>query len=190
MPKTETRTAQKKEPSKAAPRRRKATRVKAVRDAAVSYFQAVADRDADAMARHWHADGVDDIVPLGVFRGPAAVRSLFSETFAAMPDMQTTVIGVTADDEVAAVRWRSEGTFTGAPFQGIEPTGRRVELRGIDCLEIGDDGLIRRNTAVYDGAAFARAIGMLPSEDSGADRAMRGAFNALTRVRRAARSRT
>ena len=189
MPKTETETAPKTQTSKAAPRRRKTTRVKAVRDAAVSYFQAVADRDPDAMARHWHPDGVDDIVPLGMFRGPGAVRALFRETFAAMPDMQTTVIAVTADDAVAAVQWRSEGTFTGAPFRGIEPTGRRVELRGTDCLEIGEDGLIQRNTAIYDGAAFARAIGMLPVEDSGADRAMRGAFNAFTRVRKAARSR-
>ena len=83
------------------------------------------------------------------------------------------------------MQWRATGTFTGAPFQGIEPTGRRIELRGTDCLEIDDDGKITRNTAAYDGAAFARGIGMLPPENSGAEKAMRGAFNAVTKLRKA-----
>ena len=52
---------------------------------AESYFQAAADRDADAMASHWHAQGVEDLVPLGPLRGPGAVRSFFAELFAALP---------------------------------------------------------------------------------------------------------
>ena len=40
------------------------------------------------------------------------------------------------------------------------------------------------NTAYYDGASFARQVGMLPSEGSGAERAMKGAFNAVTKMRR------
>ena len=74
------------------------------------------------------------------------------------------------------------GHFTGAPFMDIEPTGRRVDIRGVDLLEI-EDGQIVSNAAYYDGAAFARQVGMLPSEGSGADRAMKGAFNAVTRLR-------
>ena len=76
------------------------------------------------------------------------------------------------------------GTFDGAAFQGIEPTGKRVELRGFDLLEIDEDGKITRNTGYYDGADFARQIGMLPPQDSGAERAMRSGFNAVTKIRR------
>lgn len=151
-----------------------------------SYFEAVAARDADAMAAHWSDDGVDDVVPVRPLRGPAEVRDFFRTLFAAVPDAAMTVDRVTADDRVAAVQWRFAGTFDGAPFEGIDPTGRRVELRGCDCVEV-EDGKIVRNTAYYDGMAFARAVGMLPPLDSPAERAMKGAFNGITRIRAALR---
>lgn len=184
-----------KAPAKPAPgakkpaRPRRSPKVKAVHDVAEGYFAAVSARDPDGMASFWHPDGVDDITPVGVVRGPDGVRALFREMFAAMPDFAFTVDRITADDRVAAVQWRAEGTFTGSQFQGIEATGRRVRVRGADCVEV-EDGKIVRNTAYYDGAAFARDIGMLPPEDSGADRALRGAFNAVTRARRLVAERT
>jgi steroid delta-isomerase-like uncharacterized protein len=164
---------------------RRSARVKAVEEAARTYFDAVTARDPEAMAACWHQDGVEDIIPLGVFRGPEGVRALFSELFRAMPDFEYTVTRITADHEVAAAQWRATGTFTGGPFQGFEPTGRRVELRGIDCVDIDEDGKITRNTAAYDGMAFARGIGLLPAENSGTEKAMRSAFNAVTKVRKA-----
>ena len=60
-----------------------------------------------------------------------------------------------AGQSEAAVEWRMTGTFTGAPFQGVEPTGRAIELRGLDLIEI-EDGENVSNTAYYDGMAFAR----------------------------------
>jgi hypothetical protein len=71
----------------------------------------------------------------------------------------------------------------------IEPTGKHVEVRGFDLFEL-EDGQIVSNTAYYDGAAFARQIGMLPADGSGADRAMKSAFNAVTKLRRAVAERT
>ena len=154
-----------------------------VESTARRYFAALADRDPGAAAKVWDPNGVDDVVPLGIYRGPDAIRAFFDEMFAAMPDARFSVERVVADDESAAVQWRAAGTFTGEPFQGIEATGRRVDLRGIDCLEIVD-GKIVHNTGVFDGAAFARQIGLLPPEDSGADRAMRAGFNTVTKLRR------
>jgi hypothetical protein len=46
-----------------------------------------------------------------------------------------------------------------------------------------------RNTAYYDGAAFARAVGLLPPQESGAERAMLGAFNGATKLRAMLRER-
>lgn len=149
-----------------------------------AYFQAVTDRDPQRMASFWSPDGIEDIVPLGIFRGPDEVRRLFEEMFTAIPDSRMTVTRVTAGERVAVVEWRFEGEFTGGPFQGLEPTGGYVQLRGADCIEV-EDGRIVRNTANYDGMAFARSIGMLPPLDSPAERAMKKAFNLLTRVRRA-----
>jgi steroid delta-isomerase-like uncharacterized protein len=158
------------------------TRKAGAEQTARSYFDAVAARDPDGMASHWSDEGVDDVVPFGVLRGPSEVRAFFADLFGALPDLETTVERVVADDRVASVQWRMRGTFSGAPFQGIDPTGRWVELRGVDVVEV-EDGKIVRNTAYYDGMTFAREIGMLPPRDSQAERAMFAAFNAVTRVR-------
>jgi steroid delta-isomerase-like uncharacterized protein len=171
-----------KEPAK--PQRRRITKRKLVEQHARSYFDALARRDPADMAAHWAEDGVEEIVPLGVFRGPREVERLFSELFAAVPDAKSEVRRLVSGEREVAVEWRMTGSFTGAPFQGLEPTGRRLELRGLDLLEI-EDGKILSNTAYYDGAAFARQIGMLPALDSGAERAMKGAVNAVTKARRA-----
>jgi len=176
-------------PAKKPAKPRRSARAKAVEEVGRSYFEAIDSRDADAAAAHFHPDGIDDIVALGVFRGPDEVRDFFREMFLAMPDATMKVERIVADHEVAGVQWRLAGTFDGGPFQGIEPTGKRVELRGFDALEIDEDGKITRNTGYYDGAAFARAVGLLPPQDSGVDKAMLAGFNAVTKLRKAVTSR-
>ena len=114
---------------------------------------------------------------------PEGLRAFFTELFAAVPDQRFEVLDVVAARNQAAVRWRAIGTFCGGPFQGVEPTGSRVELEGLDLLTI-KDGLIVRNDAYYDGTQFARQIGLLPPRESTAERGMTGAFNARTRLTR------
>jgi steroid delta-isomerase-like uncharacterized protein len=165
------------------PKPKRISRRKRVEAHARSYFDALGARDIRAIGDHWREDGVAEIVPLGLFRGRAEVMDFFRETFAAAPDMETTVHRVVAAEQSVAVEWRMEGTFDGEPFQGIDPTGKRLEIRGFDLLEIEDDEIVS-NTAYYDGMAFARQIGMMPEQDSGPERALKGAFNALTKARR------
>jgi steroid delta-isomerase-like uncharacterized protein len=169
--------------TEAKPRRRPPRR-KAVEAHARSYFDAVARRDPDAIAEHWREGGVDDLVPVRPLRGKDEIVAFFRELFGAVPDMEMTVTRVVAGETQAAVEWRLTGNFTGDPFQGIDPTGRHVEIRGIDLLEIEDD-LIVGNTAYYDAMSFARQIGLMPPESSSAESAMKSAFNASTKLRRA-----
>jgi steroid delta-isomerase-like uncharacterized protein len=166
------------------PRRSRITKRKANENHARSYFEALARRDASAMLDHWSEDGVVDLAPLGILRGRGQIGAFFRELFAAFPDLETTVTRVAAGQGEVAVEWRMSATFMGEPFQGVEATGRPIELRGIDLIEI-EDGKNISNTAYYDGMAFARGIGLLPGQDSGAERAMKGAVNALTKARRA-----
>jgi steroid delta-isomerase-like uncharacterized protein len=171
------------------PKRRRISKRKAVEQHVRSYFDAMARRDARAMAEHWRADGVMDIVPVGIQRGRDEIQAFFGAIFAALPDAETTLTRVVAGDSSAAAEWRLTGQFTGAPFQGIEPTGKPVEVRGLDLIEL-ESGEIVSLTAYYDGASFARQVGMLPPEGSGGERAMMGAFNAVTKVRQAIAART
>lgn len=170
--------------SDAKPQGKRITRRQAVEEKVRSYYEAMNDRDVGAMLAHWGDDGVEDVVPIGVIRGREELGAFLSELFAAMPDASTTITRLIAGEQDCAVEWRLEGTFNGAPFMGIEPTGSRVELREVSVLDL-KDGEIVGITAYFDGASYARQIRMLPPDGSGADRAMKSAFNAVTKVRRA-----
>jgi steroid delta-isomerase-like uncharacterized protein len=166
------------------PRRPRITKRKALENHARSYFDAIARRDVEGLVDHWKEDGVIDLVPLGILRGREEISAFFRELFTAFPDAETKVTRVAAGQNEVAVEWRMTAHFTGGPFQGVEPTGRGVELRGVDMIEIADEKNVS-NTAYYDGMAFARGAGLLPPQDSGAERAMKSALNAATRLRRA-----
>ena len=152
-------------------------------------FDAVNRHDVEGILANWHPEGVGDWVALGVFRGHEELREQFGQLFAATPDLAMIVERVVADDRTVAVQWRSSGTFDGEPFMGIQPNGAHVELRGVDIMEI-EDGLIVKNAVYYDGNAFARGVGMLPAQDSGAEKAMIAAFNGVTKIRKAIRERS
>ena len=158
------------------------TRAQVTEEIAVGYVDALSTRDPDAATAQFADEVIDDVTPVGILRGPAEVREFLGELFAAFPEVEFTVEQSTASARVCAVQWRAHGTFRGAPFQGIEPTGRRVEIRGCDCIEV-EDGKIVRLTSYYDGAAFARGLGLLPQTGSGGEKAMLAAFNAVKKVR-------
>src|SRR5580658_4710406 len=146
-------------------------------------FDAVSKKDLDAAFAFVSDQAVDDFVAIGEFRGRPAIRGFFDELLAAFPDFEMTVERVVADRSTAVVQWHAAGRFSGGMFQGIEPTGKHVAIRGVDVMDI-TEGRVVHNTIYYDGAAFARQIGLLPRSDSGADRAMLSVFNTVSRIRR------
>jgi steroid delta-isomerase-like uncharacterized protein len=150
-------------------------------------IETVARQDIDAARSFWTDDSVDDFVALGrEVRGADALAEFFRATFAAFPDFHMEVVDVTDGRDRAAVQWHITATFTGEPFEGIKATGKPLDLRGVDCLEFADGKLVR-NTVYYDGADFARQIGMLPARGSAGERTMTAAFNAATTARSTAR---
>ena len=154
------------------------------RDVATRYFEALARRDLDAAAACWAPDGVDNVVGQVEARGPDGVRAYFGELFAAVPDFTIAVETIVAEGDRAAVRWDAAGTFAGeSAYQGIAPTGGRVAISGLDLMQVRD-GLIVRNDAFPDGLGFARQVGMLPPQGSGAEAGFQRAFNAKTRAGR------
>ncbi len=151
------------------------------RAVAKAYFAALSRRDVDAMVACWAPGGREHIRGQVDTTAPDGVRAYFTELFTAMPDLRFDVEAITVDRERAVVRWTLEGTFGGGPFGGIEPTGARIRLEGMDELTVRD-GLITQNNAFTDSMTFARQVGMLPAEDSPADRRVLRAFNAKSRV--------
>ena len=144
------------------------------------------ERDLSDPYRYWTDDSVDHFLAAGAtVKGAKALAEWFAELFAAVPDWTMEIQNVVDDgDRQAVVQWRGTGTFTGAPFLGIEPTGKPIEIRGCDVFKLDADGKVDTNTVYYDGAEFARQVGMLPPRDSAADRLTLKGFNAVTRLKR------
>ena len=80
------------------------------------------------------------------------------------------------------MRWRLSGTQQGR-LQGLEGTGRRLRLDGVDVFTLRD-GKIASNFVIFDQTQWGRQIGLMPEDGSTGDRALKGAFNARTRFAR------
>jgi steroid delta-isomerase-like uncharacterized protein len=178
-------------PVDAKPIQRKPARRKAAKpspsDTAREMFRLLFDeRDLSDTSRFWSDSSVDHFLAAGqTVVGADALTAWFRELFTAVPDWKMEIQNTLDDgDRQVTVQWRGTGTFTGGTFLGIEPTGRRVDVTGVDVIRFDDDGRIAENTVYYDGAEFARQIGMLPPRDSTADRVTLAAFNARTKLAR------
>jgi steroid delta-isomerase-like uncharacterized protein len=149
------------------------------------------ERDLSDPSRFWTDESVDHFVALGLsVHGKDALAGFFRELFVAFPDWALTIEQTVDDgDRRVVVQWTASATFGGGPWQGIEPTGGKVTVRGVDVISLDRDDKVDQNTVYYDGAAFARQIGMLPRQGSMADRAVLAAFNAATKIKARLRNR-
>ncbi len=68
-------------------------------------------------------------------------RRFAADAHAAFPDMRITVEDMIAEDDRVAARVSMRGTHQGE-FQGIAPTGKRVQVRAMDMFRIADDKIV------------------------------------------------
>lgn len=152
-----------------------------------AYFETIARRDLDAMTDFYEPGGTGELHGLVELVAPDSYRAWFGNLFAAFPDFHFEILAVVAEGDRAAVHWHVSGTFSGdASFEGVDPTGARVDLTGCDLLTIRN-GKIHRNDAYLNGAQMARQLGALPPTGSLPERAMLAALNLKTRLARALR---
>jgi glyoxylase-like metal-dependent hydrolase (beta-lactamase superfamily II)/predicted ester cyclase len=146
------------------------------------YFAAIDARDLDTAVALWAEGGRDNVRGRVDVRAPEGVREFIGELISAVPDLHMEVVSTTSEGERCGVHWRLTGTFAGpGTFGGVAPTGSAIDIEGFDLVTV-KGGLIQHNDAFTDSMTFARQVGMLPAQDSVAERRMTGAFNARTRV--------
>ena len=154
-------------------------------EVARAYIEAVGRRERDAQTR-FYAPGAMNTIH-GVI-GPAGIdefRAFFAELYDAFPDFNIQIKEVTSEDDRAAVRWHATGTFSGpGSFQGLSPTGRAIEMEGVDMVTVRD-GKVAHLEAFMDGMSLARQLGAMPPKGSPPDKAMLAALNALTKAKEA-----
>jgi steroid delta-isomerase-like uncharacterized protein len=160
---------------------------RSARQVATAYFEAIANRDIDAMMELWEPGGYGHMYGMASFRAPDGYQQWFGSLFRAFPDFLFEVTDMVAYGDKAAVRWRATGTFTGpVKFEGLLPTGSRIEIEGLDLLTIRD-GLIRENRAYTNATEMARQLGAMPPAGSIGEKVMLGAVNLRTAALAAAR---
>jgi len=146
------------------------------------YFAAIDAHDLQEAVALWADGGREHVRGQVDVLAPEGVREFIGALIGAVPDLSMQVISTTTEADRCGVQWRLTGTFAGpGQLAGVAATGNPIELEGFDLLRI-DDGLIQSNEAFSDTATFARQIGMLPAQGSGAEQRMTGAFNAKTRL--------
>jgi glyoxylase-like metal-dependent hydrolase (beta-lactamase superfamily II)/predicted ester cyclase len=146
------------------------------------YFAAIDARELEEAVSMWAPGGRENVRGQVDVLAPQGVREFIGQLIGALPDLKMEVVSTTTEGERCGVQWRLTGTFAGpGGFAGVAPTGSPIVLEGFDLLTVRD-GLIQANDAFTDSMTFARQIGMMPPQGSGAEQRMAQAFNAKTRL--------
>jgi steroid delta-isomerase-like uncharacterized protein len=142
-------------------------------------FEQLNRQDLSALRQLWTADTVERF-PDRTCHGTDEIAAYFEATFAALPDFHIEVEALVEHGDDVLARWHLTATQEGR-IQGIDGTGKRLELDGVDHFTL-KDGKIASNFVIFDQMQWARHVGLLPPDGSAADRAVKAAFNAKTRV--------
>jgi hydroxyacylglutathione hydrolase len=146
------------------------------------YFEAIGARDLETAVGLWAEGGRDNVRGQTDVIAPEGVRAFLGELIDATPDLVFEVVSTTTQDERCAAQYRISGTFAGpGSLNGIQPTGDRFAIEGIDLVTV-KDGLIQSNEAFPDSISLLRQLGMVPAQGSLGEQRMTGAFNAKTRL--------
>ena len=156
------------------------------RDAAAvaqEYFTSIRRGDASPQRANYAPDATINVPGILENASPNELIAYFEQMWAAFPDFKFEVLDIVGDEEQAACHWRITGTFAGAQFMGLEPTGGRVDQRGVDYIHVRD-GKIVRNDAYTDGMTLSQQLGVLPPTDSKQEQRMKKLVNVRTRFAR------
>jgi len=123
----------------------------------------------------WNAHDLDTIMSLHapdmVFENHTAgesaqgeeVRAHIARIFESWPDIHFTTRRLYVRDELVAQEWTASATHVSTLRRGeltAEPTGKRIEWRGMDLIPF-EDGLIKRKDVYSDSVSILRQVGLL-----------------------------
>lgn len=118
-------------------------------------------KDVEGIEALFASEAIHEDVTAGLSsRIVSAIRDLFAQTWAAIPDVQTRIVRIIAQGEFAAWGWTMTATHTG-DFPNLPATGRKFTIAGVSILQVGD-GKILSQRDDYDQASFLRRAGALP----------------------------
>ena len=112
------------------------------------------------------ADSYVDHNPFpGQAPGREGVTQIITDMRAAFPDLQVTQEDQIAEGDKVVTRWSASGTHQG-DFQGIPPTGKRVDVSGIVIDRIAG-GQIVDHWEQFDSMSMMIQLGAIPAPGQG-----------------------
>jgi len=113
-----------------------------------------------------YADDAVQGMPDGIFVGRSAIHERLARELEAIPDVTHTVVSFIEQGDAFADEWTFVGTHTGPltlpDGTVLPPTGKRVEVKGMEVVRVGPDGKIVLNTLYFDNLAVATQLGLVP----------------------------
>lgn len=120
--------------------------------------ECIAKKDLSVFGEIWADDCVDHDPAPGQGQGSAGLKQFWTDFLAAFPDLSIEVDDMVATDDRLALAYRVSGTHKGA-FMGIDPTGRSMEIRGLQLSRHDQDGKIVERWGSSDVLGIMQQIG-------------------------------
>jgi predicted ester cyclase len=112
-----------------------------------------------------YAEDSTQLMPDGTFVGRRAIRDRLAQELAAFSDIAHRYVSYVEEGDAFADEFVFVGTHTGPAIlpDGTElpPTGRRVEVPGMELVKVRDGKIVADNL-YYDNLAVAVQLGVLP----------------------------
>jgi steroid delta-isomerase-like uncharacterized protein len=111
-----------------------------------------------------YAEDAVQIMPDGTYEGWSTVRERLAQELDGFTDLNHTVRSFVEQGDLFADEWTFVGTHTGSfrlpDGTELPPTGKRVEIRGMEVVRVRDRKIVL-NSLYYDTMAVAVQLGLV-----------------------------
>jgi steroid delta-isomerase-like uncharacterized protein len=112
-----------------------------------------------------YAEGAVQLMPDGTFEGQSTIRERLAQELNGFSDVAHRVESFVEQGDAFADEWTFVGTHTGVVAlpdgSQLPPTGKRVEIRGMEFVQVRDGKIVVDNL-YYDNMAVLAQLGLVP----------------------------